>query len=261
MNIIKYLIAIISLVLLAVPLKAQGGPKLQFTLTNEVGDISKVWLGVDSMATNGWDSAVVFTYKDTSLMEDVDLPPFPPYGMICYIIKDSTRPYDSYSYVDFKSIPKNTKQFVHKYRFYIRWANVTAEPTINIDWGKLPDGIDSAKIRAWEWMDTNRFVNMKTDSIMLLDNQAYKNVDITIWYNDYVSIAEDKNETKLLLYPNPATQFINIKDLPPSTPVKIYSGMGELMYDGNESSIFINELSNGTYFIKIGNKSYPFVKQ
>jgi hypothetical protein len=213
-NMKKIIIVITILLTSNLFIKAQWGPKIKLELKNDGIQTSKLFLGVDTQATDGWDKDIIFNFKDstidTTLSEDVDLPPAPMYQMYCRLVKDSNQATASYSYVDFRSIPTNTDIFFHKYWLNIVWYSETAFPKVYIKWGKLPNGIDSAKIHCREWMDDNLYINMQDVEGIELDNEAYKNCFIHIWYNKEHSGIEEPKLLDIVLYPNPTDNFINL---------------------------------------------------
>jgi N-acetylneuraminic acid mutarotase len=55
------------------------------------------------------------------------------------------------------------------------------------------------------------------------------------------------------LYPNPANNFISIKDLVPNSDVQIYNTYGELLINSDSKNINISKLSSGAYIAKYMN--------
>tara|TARA_B110000305_G_C19176534_1_gene509899 strand:- start:229 stop:819 length:591 start_codon:yes stop_codon:yes gene_type:complete len=68
----------------------------------------------------------------------------------------------------------------------------------------------------------------------------------------------------LKLFPNPSVNFIKISGLSEKANYIIYNLLGKEILRGkvlNEENIFIQDLSNGTYFIKVENaKAIKFIK-
>lgn len=71
------------------------------------------------------------------------------------------------------------------------------------------------------------------------------------------------------LFPNPAQEFINIEieaaDLVEAKSIQVFDALGNLQnvtcnLRNNSASIGISGIPAGTYFIRIGSKFYPFVK-
>ena len=81
------------------------------------------------------------------------------------------------------------------------------------------------------------------------------------------SIDESNNESNVLLYPNPASEFISIRlnELSPrSDAVQIYNILGKKLIDlpasgGNTRTVSVNILPAGMYFIKYENRQGSLV--
>ena len=86
-------------------------------MTNIFGTTKHLFIGVDSLATDGYDGGIVFTFGDTTLTEDLDLPPF-EFGLVCRLIRDSNDPANTYTYVDMRGI--HDEPFFHKYTMLIK---------------------------------------------------------------------------------------------------------------------------------------------
>ena len=57
------------------------------------------------------------------------------------------------------------------------------------------------------------------------------------------------------IYPNPATDYLNISGILPATIIKIYNISGTLaLQSTNNERINISQLENGTYFLKVGSE-------
>ena len=81
----------------------------------------------------------------------------------------------------------------------------------------------------------------------------------------FKSTGVGENEGRLLvLYPNPANDYIHIEGLEANSEVKIYNAMGALVkvvnVNANEE-IGISELSDGLYVLRCGNATLRFVKK
>ena len=105
-------------------------------------------------------------------------------------------------------------------------------------------------------------------------NPAYDSV-LTHFYNTVIAPAcgfatgnnpIDSNQTeKLIIYPNPADVYINVKNNGIINNINIYDAMGKLMLQSNSFPVNIGNLSTGIYFARIatskGTVSAKFVKQ
>lgn len=245
---------------------AAWGPKIKLEIMNDNEQNRKLYIGTDTNATNEWDKDVEFYYDTTKLIEDFDLPPAPPSDiMYCALIRDSTQPFDSYTYVDFRSIPKNESKFMHKYQMkIINWASNTDKPYITIKWDKIKNGIDSAKIRCYSWFDENKYVDMMTNNELITKNESDKVFDIIIWFNkDNLNINEKYENNKTKLYPNPIVNELNIESDDEIMKYKIYSILGTIIEQKNISKnakIDMSKYNKGNYIIElenqIGTKNY-----
>ncbi|WP_053976675.1 T9SS type A sorting domain-containing protein [Mangrovimonas xylaniphaga] len=76
---------------------------------------------------------------------------------------------------------------------------------------------------------------------------------------------EDNNLTPITAYPNPAQSSIHITGLTSAKQYNIYNSIGSHMNSGeisNNTSIDINHLSNGVYFLTFQNgTTIPFIKE
>ena len=84
-----------------------------------------------------------------------------------------------------------------------------------------------------------------------------------ITLNKELATAEINRE--LVVYPNPATDFINIKSMKIDIEkVFIHDLSGKMVYSGNERRISVSHLPSSTYVISIktsdGVKSFKFIK-
>jgi len=89
----------------------------------------------------------------------------------------------------------------------------------------------------------------------------FENTTIT----NTLGIIETSMIAKFVLYPNPATTFINISGLTKEEKYVIYNVLGEKVIDGTISDndkIDIQNMTNGLYFLKIENQNaFQFIKQ
>jgi len=252
-------------------LVSQWGPKIKLEFINDEEQTAKLFFGVDSLATDGWDKNINFHYKDlttdTTLTEDIDLPPPPPQRMYCRLLRDTTPGNICYSYADFRDIPSDTL-FYHRYVVNIVWYSSSINPYINIKWGDLPDGIDSAKFRCYQWMNDDSVVNMREKSEILLDNEAYKICYVYVWFNKkHSGILNEKLD--VILFPNPANELItfynedyNSYSIVNSAGSELSNGMLELNLNNH---INTQNIPAGSYYMLLNkkgkNSNIPFIKK
>ena len=72
-----------------------------------------------------------------------------------------------------------------------------------------------------------------------------------------VNITEE-NTTELKVYPNPASNFIQVEGA--KDRVQIFSIFGKLIIDTDLEHIDVSKLSNGMYILKTGNRKVKFIK-
>lgn len=81
----------------------------------------------------------------------------------------------------------------------------------------------------------------------------YSNVGIDINYKE-----------SFKLYPNPATDYIYIENIKEKTTVSVYNISSQLIKEvivNEDSKIFLNNLSEGMYFVRIQNNIYNFTQK
>lgn len=88
-----------------------------------------------------------------------------------------------------------------------------------------------------------------------------ENVTLMAYFS---GLGMDENESAVVLYPNPANNYIQIKGVKANSEVKIYNTMGALVKVVNanaDEEIGINDLSSGLYFVRCGDVTLRFVKE
>jgi hypothetical protein len=75
-----------------------------------------------------------------------------------------------------------------------------------------------------------------------------------------------KGESKLILYPNPATDFIKITNVLKDEQVNVFTIDGQRLrlpvnYENGMLQLTVKPLKSGTYFIAIGKKRFSLIKQ
>lgn len=89
------------------------------------------------------------------------------------------------------------------------------------------------------------------------------NVSQIITINIFVTTTSindiESDNSNFSIYPNPATDVINVKsDI--SGNYQIIDINGKILVNTTDKSININELSPGQYFLRVGNSTQPFIK-
>ncbi len=76
-------------------------------------------------------------------------------------------------------------------------------------------------------------------------------------------VLEQKETSNVRVFPNPVKDvlFIQLNDLSSiKEKILLYNGLGEQVRIFNKSPLFLGDLANGIYFLKIGTKTYRFLK-
>ncbi len=229
------------------------GPKIKLEITDNNGLKNICYFGVDARATDAWDKDIIFEFDGNQLEENEFLPP-PGFTLYSYMIKDTLMEADSQSYVDFREIPNERDDFMHKFRLRVNWGNSS---NITINWGEIPEGIDSAKFRSYHWYDEDEYIDMLSNTEFQTDRRSnFIKFDFVVWYNKTASIKEKQN-IFIETYPNPATDYIYL-DMNKYKSYIIRNLCGQILCNSLESnnmsinnSIDISGLSNGIYFIEL----------
>ncbi|MDD6211004.1 MAG: T9SS type A sorting domain-containing protein, partial [Bacteroidales bacterium] len=127
-------------------------------------------------------------------------------------------------------------------------VNITAD---------VPDGYIFSK---WESSDV---LFSDENSLETSFSMPSKNVMIKAIFISDVAI-DDAEGNIGILYPNPAYDYVCLSGTAENIPVKIYSADGHLVitiekYNGE--SVNITSLLPGTYYVKVENKTFPFIKK
>jgi hypothetical protein len=73
-----------------------------------------------------------------------------------------------------------------------------------------------------------------------------------------------KTEEKVILYPNPTSQYLNIAGLVNSADIELYDSFGRILLKSTSTQIDMSEFRNGIYFVRIptiSEKTYKVIKQ
>jgi len=99
-------------------------------------------------------------------------------------------------------------------------------------------------------------------SIDYFKNQRDMNPDIGAVEFITLSI-NNPIEESFIIYPNPTTKWLYIKNLSTDIPYKIYDVSGKILLQSltNKFKISLEDLKNGVYFLKIENRVYQIIKE
>ena len=102
------------------------------------------------------------------------------------------------------------------------------------------------------------------DNVTENPRQVIVNSDMT-FVAFFKGTGVNENEGRLLvLYPNPANEYVRLEGIEADSEVRIYNAMGALVKVVNASAneeIGISELSDGLYLLRCGNVTLRFVKK
>lgn len=111
--------------------------------------------------------------------------------------------------------------------------------------------------------DDNILVDMKTGT----DN-SYSISDIHKIYFGNVTdnkLPESTEQKKILVYPNPASAFIMLSNLPQTGIISIYAMDGSLVFEQSitdtQQQVDVAALAAGLYMIKVNQSTLKFIRQ
>ena len=126
---------------------------------------------------------------------------------------------------------------------------------------------------------SNEFHYYQINSITLSEDDEYmaycvKDGSLGLYkIDEKTSVNEIEDNTSFRIYPNPASDYLEISSINPTLKlgvdegldIRIFNTLGEIVMSLEQTSpsvqrIDISNLSPGIYFIKIGNKVEKFVK-
>ena len=94
---------------------------------------------------------------------------------------------------------------------------------------------------------------------------GYYNTGIVSVCDSTIMLGINENEfLPFKLYPNPATDYISIENIKEKTTVSVYNISSQLIKEvivNEDSKIFLNNLSEGMYFVLIQNNIYNFTQK
>lgn len=117
----------------------------------------------------------------------------------------------------------------------------------------------------WQYLDFTLKGN-NTAGIITVENIQSGDYILGVWDEKHASIDENKNDSNIMIYPNPAEDVIKLSAVSnqPSA-VKIYNISGmmieEIEFDSDEIEINVSEYNPGTYFLEINDETFKFMKK
>lgn len=110
---------------------------------------------------------------------------------------------------------------------------------------------------AYQSTNSTNFVNVSTDienGIILPDSSL---TTIVLSVDKILSNSEETQNDTFKIFPNPTDGLINLSA---KVEYEVLNVLGEVILHGNNNSIDITNLSNGTYYVRVKNQNYPIQK-
>ena len=138
---------------------------------------------------------------------------------------------------------------------YLTPLAVKTSVTVEIDISNYTSLIDFGKIYIMQGSKSITDFKIKNNKLYV---NVYPHEGSFIIYPDINIGIEKDGITNLSIFPNPATEVVNIESDIDITDVKIFDLVGNLKLTGNSKQISISSLESGVYFIKINNINHHF---
>ncbi len=110
----------------------------------------------------------------------------------------------------------------------------------------------------------DHYVNIDSAENALKSITCLKSAMFVGWFRYLTSVKESETQQTLLVYPNPAIDFIELMKSEEfiSTEITIYDLYGRIVKQTsyNNSPINISALPSGTYVLRVNNSTYQFIK-
>ncbi len=111
----------------------------------------------------------------------------------------------------------------------------------------------------WTYIDMPNTGKFGQWSARLFRNgEEIETVDFVV---DEISKIEDVGFYPALLYPNPCSDFVQIKDADEHSGYTVLDAIGQVAVRGKGSKIDVSGLPRGLYFVQIGDKTLKLIKQ
>ncbi|HPO63170.1 MAG TPA: T9SS type A sorting domain-containing protein [Candidatus Kapabacteria bacterium] len=218
----------------------------QLKIKNNFGsEFNLLKYGIDDNATEG---------VDLELGEDYDLPGHPPGEDLhaYFYIYDSTNTETTKSYIDMRPL-KDSAHFYVRYFFDVKQIQFQIR---TFEWGELGDIVDSAYFKD-AITGGLVIVDMKANTSCVVDNEYINRFNLHIWFKNphYVSVDENKETQKQIVYPNPFYDFITVNNNSNYNNIMVYNELGEELISNSlsigENKLYFGNLPKGLYFVKL----------
>ena len=121
----------------------------------------------------------------------------------------------------------------------------------------IMNGVYNIKIK-------NVFINVNFtypttyDTVIFTKFETSKKLNISNIDNTTTNIEKISNKININIYPNPTTDILNVSEI---VEYHIFSITGQEILNGIDNKIEVNNLENGTYFLKTKNECKMFIKK
>lgn len=257
---IKILLIVIILFLNSLSVFAYTHLEVPIELLDEIGSNRTLVFGVDSTATDTWDS----------VLGELNAPRFPPPGNTFHAsfeIYDSVRTMDlAWSYKDFRPI-------INLQHYYVQYSVKVYRgdgDLLIFTWNTMPLNIDSAKVTDKEedlvLVDFNLTGTKRSDTVK---NRYINDFYIKVWYNNPLAdvVNEiDNDNYEFSVFPVPANgDKIYIKSKSVGFTYRVFTETGIELINGrtetDKTELIISDLTKGIYFIVLNTVNGQFVKK
>ncbi|MFA6200694.1 MAG: C25 family cysteine peptidase [Bacteroidales bacterium] len=131
-------------------------------------------------------------------------------------------------------------------RFYIDNVAV-CEKSGNLDWQKLVYPVDAGS-HEFKWEYEKDYSNADGSDAVWIDN-------VKLPINGTITSIEDiiKNKDNIIVYPNPAKDFITVSNIENNSAIKIFDAVGRIYYSSNNliNNVNVSSFPNGVYYMLI----------
>jgi hypothetical protein len=175
---------------------------------------------------------------------------------------DGTKYYDRiWTNKDLKYYPDTNGTYYVKHKLIFRFGN---GKKILINWNKntisnkidsifIKDGLNGIAVKA----------DMKQVDKLEWENDGILELFVHVYYNlSTTSVKKDNEEENIYLYPNPASEYININTSDVIKKIEIYDFLGKLcLVDLNSNVLNVSSLIPGVYSVKIITQNQIFYQK
>jgi len=103
-------------------------------------------------------------------------------------------------------------------------------------------------------------VEITSELELTIDNKAAKRLSVVFEIDQITSINNNEDASKISIYPNPTTDFVNI-DGELIAPILLFDCTGKKIMETRQNRIDISFLESGIYILNVNNKPYKVIKR